>query len=226
MRFFDDINKFNLNNELILGVDETGVGDYFTPIIACSCIVKDKQLLNDLDIKDSKKLSDKQILKIAPIIMKKVDYSVYKLTQEGYNKLTSKYNANEIKFFIHQHSINNLLNKINYLPSLILIDKYSTTNSILKYYDKLLFQNNWSNLKDFDINTLLLNKAEDIDISVACASIIARYFLLKHMEEQNKEWKFDFLFGASTKVKDQITEFSNLYGENNLIKVLKLNFKR
>ncbi|VEU70042.1 ribonuclease HIII [Mycoplasmopsis glycophila] len=226
MKIFDSLLLFDLNKEEVIGVDETGVGDYFTPLISCAAYVPN-DLINwciEIGVKDSKKLSKNQIMKIAPLLMDKIKYSIYRLTQEGYNKLLNFYNSNEMKFFSHINVLNSLLTKTNN-PSLIVVDKYSTTNSINKYYSKIVQNQNVFKIKDLDMNVLFLEKAEEIHVSVACASIIARYALYLAMDSQEKEWNFTFPLGASSQVKQKVKEFSQIYGQDNLKKVCKLNFK-
>jgi ribonuclease HII len=66
-QFLDKYNNF-------IGVDETGVGDYFSPIISVACFVLPQNIdkLLELKVNDSKKLSDNYILQIAPEIKKLV----------------------------------------------------------------------------------------------------------------------------------------------------------
>ncbi|SJZ48283.1 ribonuclease HIII [Mycoplasmopsis verecunda] len=230
MKFLEDdilVSKLVFNE--VIGVDETGVGDYFTPLVACAAYVPNKYIkfLMDLGVKDSKKISDTRIMQIAPKLMEIIPYSTYILSQPGFNKLSKDYNNNELKFFAHASALSNLHNhkaKDIENANLIIIDKYSTTNAILKYHSKV-FDNNWANLYEFSLPTLLIEKAEDVHISVACASIIARYKLLQYMQNQCKEWNFNFSLGASKKVKEQVRDFALTYGESKLNEVCKLNFK-
>ena len=56
-----------------IGSDEVGTGDYFGPIVVTSCYVSkdDIEFVESLGMKDSKKLDDEKILKIAPELIKK-----------------------------------------------------------------------------------------------------------------------------------------------------------
>ncbi|SYV98030.1 ribonuclease HII, partial [Mycoplasmopsis edwardii] len=38
MLFLDNFD-FDFKNENVLGIDETGVGDYFTPVISCAAFL-------------------------------------------------------------------------------------------------------------------------------------------------------------------------------------------
>ncbi|MFV8475968.1 ribonuclease HIII [Mycoplasma sp. VS403A] len=228
MKFIDDVKLFELETYEVIGVDETGVGDYFTPLVACAVYLPNrlKKFVLDLGVKDSKKLTDNRIKDLAPKLIEFLPYSAYILSQAGFNKLSKSLNNNELKFFTHAAALSNLhqYHVASTKANAIIIDKYSTTNSILKYHDKI-FTNNWANLYEYGLPTLLIEKAEDVHLAVACASIIARYKLLEYMQEQEKKWNFHFLFGASKEVKQQVQDFALTYGQDSLAQVCKLNFK-
>ena len=59
-----------------VGSDEVGTGDYFGPIVVTATYVsKDNvKYLEDLGIRDSKKLTDDFILKVTPELIKKIPY--------------------------------------------------------------------------------------------------------------------------------------------------------
>ena len=51
-----------------IGSDEVGTGDYFGPIVVTASYVDqaDMSFIEDLGVRDSKKLTDEKILEIAP----------------------------------------------------------------------------------------------------------------------------------------------------------------
>ncbi|WAM03086.1 hypothetical protein ONA22_04780 [Mycoplasmopsis cynos] len=90
----------------------------------------------EIGVRDSKLLNDDKIDKIASILIKKIPFAVYVLTQSGYNKMINKgFNANVIKFFIHTQSILNFQKRYEF-DKKIIIDKYSTINAINNYQRK------------------------------------------------------------------------------------------
>ncbi|WBP84052.1 ribonuclease HIII [Mycoplasmopsis edwardii] len=227
MLFLDNFD-FDFKNENVLGIDETGVGDYFTPVISCAAFLPKEMIewTKEIGVKDSKLLSDQKINEIADLLIHKVPFSVYTLTQSGYNKLVDKkFNANEIKFFIHMQSILNFEKKYNFQNKKILIDQYSTTNSIKKYQDRFSFIEDFLNFYKKEKEIYLMKKAEQHSQAVACASIIARATLNNYMKKQKEEYDFNFLLGASQKVKDQVSEFEAKFGKETLSKVSKTSFK-
>ena len=60
MNFDEQFNSY-------IGVDETGVGDYFTPVVSVACFIPKNNIdeIINLGVKDSKKLNDKKIITIA-----------------------------------------------------------------------------------------------------------------------------------------------------------------
>ena len=59
-----------------IGSDEVGTGDYFGPIVVTSAYVSRENIdfLLDLKVKDSKKMTDEQIIKVVPEIIKNNPY--------------------------------------------------------------------------------------------------------------------------------------------------------
>ena len=70
-----------------IGCDEVGTGDYFGPIVVCSCFVKADQIdqLKRLGVKDSKLLMDDVIIDLALKIKNLVTCSILVLSPEKFN---------------------------------------------------------------------------------------------------------------------------------------------
>ncbi|AIA29757.1 ribonuclease HII [Mycoplasmopsis californica] len=187
----------------IIGVDEVGVGDYFGPLVAAAVFIPNinKESILKLGVRDSKKINDSNILKIAPKIKSLCTWGVYVLTPNGYNNMSRYNNANELKMFAHLNAIEKIINKIEFFQY-IFIDKYSTTNSMQKYFNKFKGPNSFVKFSDFSQNIILANKAESLSIEVACASILAREAFLIRMQELNRQYNINFPFGAGNVVKE------------------------
>ncbi|WGI36385.1 ribonuclease HIII [Mesomycoplasma lagogenitalium] len=210
-----------MNNRV--GCDETGVGDYLTPIVACALFIPEENLnfIKSLNIKDSKKLSDEYIISIADKLKNNCIYKISYLSQQNYNKLNKYLNAHELKMLLHLQNIN-YLEKHNIINEIVL-DQFSNIKSISKYITKLVN----SSLQVFNIKAPLIleTHAEDKYLEVACASILARDYLLTKMKEQQELWNFNFPLGAKSDVKLAAKEFIKIYGLENLEKVAKIHFK-
>ena len=68
-----------------IGSDEVGTGDYFGPIIVTATLVdkSTRKLLEDLKIMDSKKMTDEKIRRCAPILMDKIPYVTFTLSNKA-----------------------------------------------------------------------------------------------------------------------------------------------
>ena len=90
-----------------IGSDEVGTGDYFGPIVVTASYVtkEDIPFLENLDVKDSKKLTDEQILKITPKIIKKIPYYTMTLSNSEYNQRRDSYNMNAMKAILHNKAL-------------------------------------------------------------------------------------------------------------------------
>ena len=202
-----------------IGSDEVGTGDYFGPVVVCASYVnkKDISFLEDLGVRDSKKLTDEKILKIAPDIMKKIPYSAYILKNTEYNTLQEKgYNMNKIKAILHNRVLLSLMKKDNYVTDMVVIDQFTSPRS---YYSFLKTEDNVFRKITFT------TKAEDKCLSVACSSIISRYIFLKECEELGNKLGSFVPKGAGVIVDEYGKKIVNKFGKDILRDIAKLNFK-
>ena len=199
------------------GSDEVGTGDYFGPVVVAACIVnqKDYLWLRQENIDDSKKINDEQILKIGSKLIQKLPNTILILDNEKYNIIHQHNNLNEIKAKLHNQAYINLSKKYN-LPKLKIIDQFTPENTYYRYL---------ANEPIVISNIHFETKAESKYISVAAASMIARYVFLVKWQEMEQKYNFSFHKGASTLVDEDIKSFIALYGYNQLHKVAKLHFK-
>ncbi|MFA5459291.1 MAG: ribonuclease HIII, partial [Bacilli bacterium] len=70
-----------------------------------------------------------------------------------------------------------------------------------------------------------LMKAENKNLSVACASIISRYIFLKEMDKLSQSLDIELPKGAGPQVDKIGKEIITKYGYEKLSTVAKLNFK-
>lgn len=212
----DDTDYYFTNS---IGSDEVGTGDYFGPIIVTASYVnrKDISFLEELGVRDSKKITDEKIIKIAPEIIKRIPHVSIILNNIDYNNSYSNdINMNKIKAILHNKAIYELLNKDNYAYDMIVIDQFVNPR---KYFEHL------SNSKYIVKNINFTTKAEDKCLSVACSSIISRYIFLNEMKKLSNNIGINLPLGASDLVDKVGKEIVNKYGENKLKEIAKLNFK-
>ena len=201
------------------GSDEVGTGDYFGPIVVTATYVtKDNiDFLLDLGVKDSKKMTVNDILKVVPEVIKKIPYETFILSNKEYNKVyDSDMNMNKMKAILHNKVLSHFANKKTYPHEYTVVDQFENPKS---YYNHLKD----AKFKVFGIT--FLTKAENQCLSVACASIISRYIFLKEMDKISKEIGMELPKGAGDIVDDFGKEIVKKYGKDKLTEIAKLNFK-
>lgn len=214
----DNIIIPNIYYSSSIGSDEVGTGDYFGPIVVTACYV-DKTKINELEelgVKDSKKLTDSEILKMVPNIIKIVNYESIIVSNKEYNKFYSTdLNMNKIKAILHNKVLYKLSNKIKNYDNII-VDQFAEP---YVYYNYLKDTNNVvRNIKFF-------TKGEDKHLAVACASLISRYIFINEFDKLIKEVGINIPKGASEAVDKAGIEIVKKYGINKLDDIAKLNFK-
>ncbi|MEG0314003.1 MAG: ribonuclease HIII [Erysipelotrichaceae bacterium] len=212
-------NNTNLDKTFPMGgSDEVGTGDYFGPVCVCAAIVDEdnyKELV-ELGVNDSKVVNDKLILKIAPILMKKLKYSLLILDNNKYNKIHESNNLNKIKALLHNKAYINLSDKVDKMPTLCIVDQFAAKDLYYRYL------NTESNIyTDLHFET----KAESKYIAVAAASIIARYAFLTCMDNLSDKYGCTFPKGANSAVDSFAQHFIDEHSYQELNNVAKLHFK-
>lgn len=200
-----------------IGSDEVGTGDYFGPIVVTASYVSRENIdfLLDLKVKDSKKLTDKEILKIVPQIIKKIPYKTFILDNKSYNKHYKNYNMNMMKAILHNKVLYELKQN-NYPYDYIVVDQFEPPKS---YYNHI--KSSTKQVTDI----LFLTKAEDECLSVACSSLISRYIFLKEMDKLSQNLGITIPKGANPKVDEIAKDIVQKYGKDKLNDIAKLNFK-
>ncbi len=202
-----------------IGSDEVGTGDYFGPIVVTASYVDKSNIdfLLELGVKDSKKMSDIEIRKVVPKIIKKIPYHTIIVSNKQYNNLySSSFNMNKMKAILHNKALSEFQNKEKYPYDHIVVDQFENPKS---YYNHL------SEAKFKIYNITFLTKAEDECLSVACSSLISRYIFLKEMDKLSSSLGMILPKGANPKVDEAGLEIVKKFGKNKLSEVAKLNFK-
>ena len=202
-----------------IGSDEVGTGDYFGPIVVTSAYVSKENIdfLIDLRVKDSKKLTDEQIIKIVPEIIKKIPYHTLVLTNKQYNEYHKNgMNMNKIKAILHNKVLYELSKDNKYQYDYIVVDQFEYPKAYMRHIKEA---------KNQVKNIFFMTKAEDKCLSVACASMISRYIFLQEMNKLGKEVNMFLPKGASSLVDETAKKIVEKYGFEKLETIAKLNFK-
>lgn len=199
-----------------VGSDEVGTGDYYGPIVVTASFVSKDNIpfLTELGVRDSKKLSDEQILKIVPKIIKKIPYKTIMLSNKEYNDNYGKdMNMNKIKAVLHNKVLTEMVKGNDY--DYIVVDQFEPEKS---YYNHL------SDVPNPLKGITFITKAEDKCLSVAVSSLISRYIFIKEMDKLGDKYGIFLPKGANYYVEDVGIKLVNKYGEKILHDIAKLNF--
>jgi ribonuclease HIII len=211
-------------NEPHIGTDESGKGDFFGPLVSAAVYVDAKMMreLEELGVKDSKKLSDKAVRKLAADIRRvaRDRYAVTRINPERFNTLYRQMkgegkNLNTLLAWGHARSIEDLLGKGHTAPFAV-IDQFGDARYI---EDKIL-----ADTRQSGIEILQYPKAES-DTAVAAASILARESFITWLERESASLGIELPKGASDLVIAAGRQIVARYGADKLSSVAKLNFK-
>ena len=206
-------------NSSSIGSDEVGTGDYFGPIVVTSCYVSkdDIPFVESLGIKDSKKLDDEKIKKVAPELIKKIKYKSVIMSNAEYNsKYSDSYNINKIKAIMHNKALWRMTHEEALQYDYIIVDEFARE---ARYYEYL------NGNPEIQKGITFMTKAEDKNLAVACASVISRYIFLVEFDKLSDSIHIPLVKGAGSDVDKIGKEVVETYGKEKLKEIAKYNFK-
>ena len=201
-----------------IGSDEVGTGDYFGPIVVTAAYVAKENIpfLEELGVKDSKKLNDEKILEIVPKLIKKIPYYSIVLSNEKYNLHRNEdINMNKMKAILHNQALAHLINEQTNIDYVV-VDQFAKP---YVYYNYLKDAGNVVR------NITFMTKAEDKCLLVACASLISRFIFLKEFRKLEDTVDAFLPKGAGEKVDEVALRLVKKHGIEILNEIAKLNFK-
>ena len=200
-----------------IGSDEVGTGDYFGPIVVTASYVtkEDIPFLESLGVKDSKKLTEEQILKITPQIIKKIPYYTMTLSNKEYNQRHSEYNMNAMKAILHNKALLEMTKQYKDYDYIV-VDQFA---------EKYVYYNYLRKVPNVQRNITFITKAEDQCLSVACSAIISRYIFIKEFDKLSKKYNQTLPKGAGPIVDEVGAKLVKEYGIDVLNEIAKTNFK-
>ena len=201
------------------GVDESGKGDFFGPLVIAGVFVdgKSARQLLDLGVQDSKRIgSDARIHALAKEIRRiaREGTDVVAIGPARYNDLYKKFgNLNSLLGWGHARVIENLLSRRPDCPR-SLSDKFADgrviENALLRHGRKILIEQR--------------PRAES-DIAVAAASILAREAFIDWLERKGKELGVKLGRGVSDEIKSTAAAIVEKHGPQALFQVGKIHFR-
>ena len=198
-----------------IGIDESGKGDYFGPLVIAAVFVTPvlEQDLALMQVRDSKKISDERILEMAPDIRLLCPHSLVAIGPQRYNELYAKIkNLNRLLAWGHARGLENLLQQVE--CDLAIADQFGDERLILNALQE----------KGKQIRLVQRTKAES-DLAVAAASILARADFLQRLDRLSQELSTTLPKGASAAVELAGRMVVKKYGRDRLGSVAKLHFK-
>lgn len=202
----------------MIGSDEVGTGDYFGPVTIAAAFVHNNQvdLLKELGVKDSKYLSDLQITNIAKDLIQTIPYSLLILHNKKYNELQrSGMSQGKMKAMLHNRALLNVIEKVDGRYDGILIDQFANPDVYFRYL---------SSEKQVVKSVYFATRAEGLHLSVAAASIIARYSFITEMNKLSNQLGISLPKGAGKQVDEAAAQLIIDNGEHVLTQCAKLHF--
>ena len=204
-----------------IGIDESGKGDYFGPLVIAAVFVTptSEQDLALMQVRDSKKISDGRILELAPDIRLLCPHSIVAIGPQRYNELYAKIkNLNRLLAWGHARVIENLmLQQHRMLPPPVraISDQFASDKAtVAKALMSLGRQ----------IELIQRHKAE-ADLAVAAASILARDEFVRRLAGLGAEIGVTLPKGASAAVDAVARQLVQNHGAEKLATVAKMHFR-
>ncbi len=198
-----------------IGTDESGKGDYFGPLVAAGVFLPEGQdaVMQELGVRDSKKISDNRVREIAENIKTGYKHSIVAIGPEKYNDLYSKFrNLNRLLAWAHSRVIENILEEVP--CSLAITDQFGDKAFVINALMK----------RGRNIELIQRTRAED-DMAVAAASILARAEFLKRLFFLSKEIGLELPKGSSSRSDEVGLELVKRDGPQVLNRAAKIHFK-
>jgi len=201
-----------------IGVDESGKGDFFGPLVVAGVYLNEAAVrdMMEIGVRDSKLIkSDARIGELARQIRgtKGAVCNVVPIGPEAYNRLHAKMrNVNDILGWGHARVIENLLAKVDCTKAIS--DQFGNKSIVLRALME----------RGKKIQLVQRHKAES-DLAVAAASIVARDEFVRRLRRLGKEVGVELPKGASSAVEEAAREVVNKHGAEALATVAKMHFR-
>jgi len=208
-------SETEINTAPHIGVDEAGKGDVFGPLCVAALYADSDQIssLVKMGIRDSKRLTDSSIIKLAYKIKQDFAHSIVQIFPKRYNELYQGFqNLNTLLGWGHATAIEEVLGKTSCTD--VLIDKFANESVVLAALKR----------KNLTVNLTQRHRGEE-DIVVAGASILARAAFVLGIDKLSDEYKLTLPKGASPQVIRAGQKFVSSHGKEALNMVAKLHFK-
>jgi len=198
------------------GIDESGKGDLFGPLVSATVVAEEKHVRDWMDkgIQDSKRItSDARIVELEKVIRqsKGVAVEVVFAGMRKYNELYQRFgNVNQLLAWMHGKSLSQALDAKPVAWGML--DQFTKQKIVHPY------------VKDRKFELRMETKAES-DPVVAAASIVARATFIRQMKKLSDEAGETLLRGASAQTLEQARKLVERLGPERLGDFAKLHFR-
>ncbi len=197
-----------------IGIDESGKGDYFGPLVIAGVYVSAEQeiQLQEVGVRDSKILTDKRATTLSEYIRRTCPYTVVAIGPERYNSMYASFkNLNRLLAWGHARAIENLLEKVS--CERVVADQFGDE----RFLNSALME------KGQSVELIQKPRAEE-ETAVAAASIVARAEFLRRLQDLGEKYSLSLPKGASAVIGIG-KKFARTHGPEALGQVAKLHFR-
>nr|MBN2277716.1 ribonuclease HIII [candidate division Zixibacteria bacterium] len=199
----------------ILGIDESGKGDFFGPLVIAGVLADHiaAERMLDYGVRDSKRLTDSRVLEISRWLSDNFIHSVVIIGPEKYNQLYARIkNLNKLLAWGHSRVIENIASSNDI--DLAISDKFGRDDFI-----------EGALMKEGRKIRLLQEVRGEAITQVAAASIMARAAFVTQMKKLSGLFQVELPKGAGPLVDQAAAEIVARSGQDILAKIAKIHFK-
>ncbi len=199
----------------VIGVDESGKGDFFGPLVVAAFLASDSDLerLQEIGVRDGKLIADKKLLTIDEQLRSDFPYAVVIYTPEEYNRrYASIKNLNKLLAEGHARAIAALLAK--HQADLAVSDKFGKPELVQKALRE----------RKLTIDLQQFVRGEKV-LQVAAASILARAAFIREIAKLSALLKIDIPKGAGTIVDEVGKKVARRHAFGGFNEIAKTHFK-
>ncbi|QYK56522.1 MAG: ribonuclease HIII [Fimbriimonadaceae bacterium] len=196
-----------------VGVDESGKGDYFGPLVVAAVYVGPEHYAELEGVRDSKTLTDAKCHALAGVIKRTCPYATVVIGPSKYNELYEKIgNLNSLLAWGHARAIEDVLVKVDctYVISDQFADPAGLKRRLMERGQKV---------------TLESRVRGESDLAVAAASIVARDEFVRRLAKLGEPYGVALPKGAGPQVVQAAKRLYQERGRDALAQVAKLHFK-
>ena len=201
-----------------IGVDESGKGDVFGPLVIAGVVVTEETEteLFEHGVRDSKQLSNDKVRRLAHLIKRKYPFEVLVLDPPEYNTAYEEHgrNLNSLLAWGHARVICDLTRRESVDKAVS--DQFGDESLLIRALEA----------EDCQIYVEQRTHAENSDVAVAAASVIARAEFLDAMEKYARRYRMAIPRGASSSdIKKTGKIIYRRWGLSGLREIAKMHFR-